>query len=131
MQNSYHFLKGRYLSFLKPFMYGMGKLMFPIGILDRDIRKTFLSYLAGCLKNPLNMFKKIYVQSLIILQPQDILEDGRQDLCDGCPNKTYHDGKLISACRKEEYVRFGGMVTLKKRENKIYEKHGGNKASWL
>jgi hypothetical protein len=115
MQNGYHFLKGRYLSFLKPFIYGMGKMMFPLGIMDRDIRKTFLSYLAGCLKNPLNLFKKVYVQSLLILQPQDILEDGRQDLCDGCPNKTYHNGGLVSACRKEEYVRFGGMVTLKKK----------------
>ncbi|NLD36389.1 MAG: radical SAM protein [Desulfatiglans sp.] len=115
MQNGYHFLKGRYLSFLKPSMYGMGKLMFPLGIMDRGIRKSFLSYISRCLKNPLNLFKKVYVQSLLILQPQDILEDGRQDLCDGCPNKTYHNGALISACRKEEYVRFGGMVILRKK----------------
>ncbi|MBN1903905.1 MAG: radical SAM protein [Deltaproteobacteria bacterium] len=117
MQNGYHFFKGRYLSFLKTFMYGMGKMMFPLGIMDRDIRKSLFSYLVGCLKNPLNLFEKVYIQSLLILQPQDILEDGRQDLCDGCPNKTYHNGGLVSACRKEEYVRFGGMVTLKKRVN--------------
>ncbi len=128
IQNGYHFLKGKYLSFLKPRMYGMGKTMFPIGVIDRDIRKASLSYLIDCLKNPLNIFKKLYVQSLLILQPQDILEDGRQDLCDGCPNKTYHNGALISACRKEEYVRFGGMVTLKKKEEAMsYQKQQGGK----
>jgi hypothetical protein len=77
MLNGYHFLKERYLSFLKPFMYGMGKMMFPLSIMDRGIRKSFLSYITGCLNNPLNLFRKVYVQSLLILQPQDILEDGR------------------------------------------------------
>ena len=116
LQNSYHFLKGKYLSFLKPSMYGLGRLMFFLGVIDSDIRRSLLSYLAAGLKNPLNLFKKVFVQSLLILQPQDILEDGRQDLCDGCPNKTYHNGELVSACRKEEYVRYGGMVTLKKKK---------------
>ncbi len=117
LQNGYHFLKGKYLSFLKPSMYGMGKLMFPLAVIDRYMRSAFSAFLTAGLKNPLNLFKKVFVQSIIIMQPQDILEDGRQDLCDGCPNKTYHNGELISACRKEEYVRYGGMVTLKKKEN--------------
>ncbi|MFC1494173.1 radical SAM protein [Thermodesulfobacteriota bacterium] len=126
LQNGYHFLRGKYLSFLKPGMYGMGKMMFSMGILDREIRKSFLSFLATGIKNPLSIFKKIFVQSLLIMQPQDILPDGRQDLCDGCPNKTYHKGELVSACRKEEYLRFGGMVELKKREDGIVQ-HG----EWL
>jgi hypothetical protein len=117
IQNGYHLLKGKYLSFLKPSMYGMGKLMFMLGLIDRDIRRTFLSYLSAGLGKPLVLFKKVYVQSILIMQPQDILEDGRQDLCDGCPNKTYHNGELISACRKEEYVRYGGMVVLRKKKS--------------
>jgi len=118
LQNGYHLLKGRYLSFLKPGMYGMGKMMFPLGIIDREVRRSLLSFLIAVIKNPLNIFKKIFVQGLIIMQPQDILPDGRQDLCNGCPNKTYHNGELVSMCRKEEYIRFGGMVELKKKEEK-------------
>ncbi len=116
LQNGYHMLKGRYLSFLKPRMYGMGRMMFLSGIIDREIRKSILSFLFTGIKNPLSIFKKVFVQSLLIMQPQDVLEDGRQDLCDGCPNKTYHNGELVSACRKEEYIKFGGMVELKKKE---------------
>lgn len=120
LQNGYHLLRGRYLSFLKPGMYGMGKMMFFMGILDREVRKSILSFIVECIKNPLNIFRKVFVQSLLIMQPQDVLPDGRQDLCDGCPNKTYHDGRLVSACRKEEYVRFGGMVELRKKEDENY-----------
>lgn len=116
LQNGYHLLRGRYLSFLKPAMYGMGKLIFLAGMMDGEVRKCFLSFLNACIKNPLSIFKKSFVQSLIIMQPQDILPDGRQDLCDGCPNRTYHNGELVPACRKEEYIQFGGMVELRSKE---------------
>ena len=49
------------------------------------------------------------------MQPQDVRPSGKQDLCDGCPNKTVHNGRLVSICRTEEYIRFGDMVTLKKK----------------
>jgi hypothetical protein len=67
-------------------------------------------------KHPWLLFKKISIQSLMILQPQDVLPNGEQDLCDGCPNRTVHQGRLVPMCRKEEYLRFGDTVTLKKRE---------------
>ena len=101
----------------------MGRMMFAAGLMDPEMRKCFSSYLTACIKNPLSLFKKVFVQSLLIMQPQDVLPDGRQDLCDGCPNKTCHAGELVSACRKEEYIRFGGMVELRKKEktkNKSY-----------
>ena len=49
------------------------------------------------------------------MQPQDVLPSGRQDLCDGCPNKTVHNGRLVSMCRVEELMSFGDMVTLRPR----------------
>jgi hypothetical protein len=116
LQNSYHMLSGRFLSFLKPALYGMGKLLFITGIMDRQIRDTFFTFIRDTLKNPFRLFKKISTQSLLIMQPQDVLPDGRQDLCDGCPNKTYHKGKLVSACRKEEYIQFGDMISLKEKK---------------
>jgi len=116
LQNVHHLLRGRFLSFLKPGLYGMGTLMFTFGSIDRQVRKAFFSFLAHIMRNPFRVFRKVSVQSLLILQPQDVLANGKQDLCDGCPNKTYLDGNLVSMCRKEEYLRFGEMITLNKKE---------------
>ena len=118
LQNGYHFLKGRFLSFLKPGFYSKAKLLFPLGIMDGEIRKTVFSFLGACLKNPLHLFKKVSIQSLLILQPQDVLPSGKQDLCDGCPNKTIHNGQLVSMCRSEEFISFGDMVTFSKKDTK-------------
>ena len=93
----------------------MGKLLFAFGAIDKQVRHAFFSFLASLIGNPLRIFEKVSVQSLLILQPQDVLPSGKQDLCDGCPNKTYHNGTLVSMCRKEEFIRFGDTVTLKKR----------------
>ena len=79
------------------------------------------TWLKCLLKNPFRVFKKVSIQSLLTMQPQDVLPDGRQDLCDGCPNKTYHNGKLVSACRKEEYIQFGDMISLKEKKDDPYE----------
>jgi len=117
IQNGYHLFTGRFLSFLKPASYGTGRLMFALGIIDKELRKTLFAYFGDVIRNPLHLFKKVSIQSLLILQPQDVLPSGKQDLCDGCPNKTYlDDGRLVSMCRKEEYIRFGDMITLKKKE---------------
>jgi hypothetical protein len=53
----------------------------------------------------------------LIMQPQDVLPSGQQDMCDGCPNKTILDGRLVPMCRVEEYITFGDMVTLKKKKS--------------
>jgi hypothetical protein len=116
LQNGYHLLSGRFLSFLRPPMYGRAGLLFGLAVIDGEIRKAFFSYLRNILTNPLRLFSRTYIQSLLILQPQDVLPSGEQDLCDGCPNKTYHEGRLVSMCRKEEYLRFGDMVTMRRKE---------------
>jgi hypothetical protein len=115
LQNGHHIVTGRFLSFLKPWLYGMGKLLFIAGIMDKQIRDTLFTFIRNTLKNPIRVFEKLSTQSLLIMQPQDVLPDGRQDLCDGCPNKTYHRGNLVSACRKEEYIQFGDMISLKEK----------------
>lgn len=115
LQNVYHMVTGRFLSFLKPGLYGKGKLLFFAGIMDKQIRHTLYTFIRNTLKNPIRLFEKLSTQSLLIMQPQDVLPDGRQDLCDGCPNKTYHNGSLVSACRKEEYIQFGDMISLKEK----------------
>ena len=46
----------------------------------------------------------------MIIQPVDITEDGRQSMCDGCPDITVWDGKLVWSCRMEEQLKYGHNV---------------------
>lgn len=117
LQNGHHMIRGRFLSFLPSALYARAKLLFPLGIFDRELRKTMVSFLCAAFKNPLHLFRKISIQSLLVLQPQDVLPSGKQDLCDGCPNKMIYNGRLVSMCRVEEFIRFGDMVTLKARQD--------------
>lgn len=121
LQNGHHFLRGRFLSFLKPGFYKRAKLLLPLGAIDKELRKAAASFLWACSKNPLHLFRKVSIQSLLIMQPQDVLPSGKQDLCDGCPNKTIHNGKMVSMCRVEEFIRFGDMVTLHARQDNLID----------
>ena len=115
LQNGHHLLTNRFLSFLTPALYRRGGLLFWLGLMDRQLRSAFAAYGGAVLRHPLHLFKGVCVQSLLIMQPQDILPSGKQDLCDGCPNKTVHGERLVPMCRKEEYLQFGDRVTLIKR----------------
>jgi hypothetical protein len=53
----------------------------------------------------------MHFQSIMMIQPIDILPDGRQNMCDGCPDVTAHDGQIVWSCRLEEYRTYGGLVT--------------------
>ena len=58
--------------------------MLLMGAFDKSLRKAFIKLY----KNPLNIFKRLYYKSVMIIQPVDITEDGRQNMCDGCPEMT-------------------------------------------
>lgn len=115
LQNGFHFVRSRFLSFLNPKLYARAKWLFPLALIDKNLRRAFFSFAGALIKHPSLLFQKVSIQSLLILQPQDVLPNGAQDLCDGCPNRTVHNGRLVPMCRKEEYLRFGDTVTLKKR----------------
>ena len=59
------------------------------------MRKIFLNILKASLVNPLKFFQSAYIQSFMIIQPVNFETDGRQDMCDSCPDITVHDGKLV------------------------------------
>ncbi len=98
-----HLLYDRYLAYAKPKDTRKGKLMLLMGTFDKKLRKTFFRFY----KNPLNIFKRLYYQTVLIIQPVDFLEDGRQNMCDGCPDITVWNGKLVWSCRMEEQLNFG------------------------
>jgi len=103
VQTFHHLFNGRYLAYSPPKMTGKGRSMLLMGVFDKKLRKTFVNFM----KNPFNIFSKLHYQSVMIIQPVDIMEDGRQNMCDGCPDMTVWNGKLVWSCRMEEQENFG------------------------
>jgi organic radical activating enzyme len=101
-----HLLYNRYLAYSKPKDSRKGKLMLLMGTFDKGLRKTFFKFY----KNPLNIFRRLYYQSVMIIQPVDFVEDGRQNMCDGCPDMTVWNGQLVWSCRMEEQLKYGHNV---------------------
>ncbi|UCH65536.1 MAG: radical SAM protein [Ignavibacterium sp.] len=101
-----HLLYDRYLAYAKPKDTKKGKLMLLMSAFDKKLRKTFFNFY----KNPLNIFRRLHYQSVMIIQPVDFLQDGRQNMCDGCPDITVWNGKLVWSCRMEEQLNFGRNV---------------------
>jgi MoaA/NifB/PqqE/SkfB family radical SAM enzyme len=99
----HHLLYDRYLAYSSPSLTSKGKSMLLLSAFDKKLRKAFFKYY----KNPLNIFRKLHYQSVMIIQPVDFLEDGRQNMCDGCPDITVWNGQLVWSCRMEEQLKFG------------------------
>ncbi len=106
VQTFHHIFKDRYLAYSEPKMTRKGKTLLLLGVMDKKLRKAFWNFY----KNPVNIFRRLYYQSVMIIQPVDFLEDGRQNMCDGCPDITVWNGKLVWSCRMEEQQNFGHNV---------------------
>ena len=116
LQNGHHLFTGKYLAYTKPRLNRQAKPLFLMGLIDKGIRKAAARYCAEIFRNPLKIFEKLYVQSISVVQPTDILPSGELDTCDGCPNKTYWQGRLVSACRFDEYMMYGAPMTMSPKE---------------
>jgi organic radical activating enzyme len=117
-QAFYHLFNGRYFAFLQN--PNPGKILFLASFFDKEVRKTFASYLKSSLKNPLRLFNKIYLQSIHLQQPSEII-NGRINLCDDCVNMLVYKGQLINACRLDEYRMFGGPMEVIKQGHFSYQ----------
>ncbi|MHB1686137.1 MAG: radical SAM protein [Ignavibacteriaceae bacterium] len=106
IQAGHHMLFDKYLAYSEPKMTRKGKSMLLLGAFDKKLRQTAKNFY----KNPLNIFKRLHYQSIMIIQPVDFLEDGRQNMCDGCPDITVWNGKLVWSCRMEEQLKYGYNV---------------------
>jgi hypothetical protein len=40
----------------------------------------------------------------------DVLANGRQNMCDGCPDVTVHNGELVWSCMLEERLKYGSFL---------------------
>src|SRR5690606_8170142 len=84
IQTFHHLLFDKYLAYSAPKETSKGRSMLLLSLFDKRLRKTFKNYF----KNPLNFFRKLHYQSVMIIQPVDFLDNGRQNMCDGCPDIT-------------------------------------------
>jgi len=86
------------------------KIAFALGLFDKGVRQAHGQFWKEVLRNPMRLFQPMYVQSIGIIQGPDLLEDGRVDMCESCPDMTVWDGKLVHSCRMDEWRLYGSYV---------------------
>lgn len=91
------------------------KIAFLLGLLDKGVRRTAGEFFREVLRRPGELFGPLYVQSIGIIQGPDLLEDGRVDMCESCPDMTVWDGKLVHSCRMDEWRLYGSYVVAQRR----------------
>lgn len=110
IQATYHMKTGRYLAYAEPRTAALGRSMMLLSPFDKQVRKAAGSYISSLMRNPLRLFHKLHYQSIMIIQPVDFLQNGLQNMCDGCPDMTLYNGELVWSCRMEELKQFGCWV---------------------
>jgi len=117
IQAGHHFIKGRYLAYSSPHETRMGRTMLIFSIFDKGIRKIAGRFFKKCLVKPWSLFRRMHYQSVMIIQPVDFLENGAQNMCDGCPDVTVWDNQIVWSCRLEELKNFGVFVRSVPKNN--------------
>ncbi len=107
-----HLRHGRYLGYVSPKVHRRAKWMLPLGLFDRGVRRAGLRWLSSALKNPLRLFRRLHLQSVMLIQPVDVLVDGRMSMCDACPDVTVDKGELVWSCRLEERLKYGQFLRM-------------------
>ncbi len=110
VQTAHHLFTGKYLAYAPKATLEAGRSAMALGVFEPGIRATASRWLSHLVRNPLDVRKKLHFQAVMMIQPIDVLADGRQNMCDGCPDVTVHDGQLVWSCRLEEYRKYGGLV---------------------
>ncbi|MCM2279848.1 MAG: radical SAM protein [Oligoflexia bacterium] len=117
VQQGHRLLRGRWLSYSSPrFLSAGGKAALAFSLIDRGMRKAAKRFLQSALRAPSTLARGTHLQTFTIIQPVDILPDGRMNMCDGCPDITVHEGRLLWSCRLEEVKKYGCFVNAAPRD---------------
>jgi pyruvate-formate lyase-activating enzyme len=111
-QTFHHLVTGRYLAYAKSSALAHGRAMLALAPFDRRLRKVARRYARDIARNPSLASRRLHFQSVMVIQPADIYEDGHQNMCDGCPDMTVWNGRLVWSCRLEEPEKFGDFVQM-------------------
>lgn len=115
VQNIKHFLTGTYLAYAQAKVSRMGRIYFPLAIIDKGLKGVVKKYFRSFLENPKAFFNRVHYQSILIIQPIDFLENGDLNMCDGCPDMTVWNNELVWSCRLEEQLKYGQNVRVVKK----------------
>jgi hypothetical protein len=111
-QGLHHLRNGRYMAYAAPSVLRHGRAITAAGaLLDKGLRETWRRSLGWALRHPWKPFPKLHLQSVMMIQPIDVLSDGRLSMCDGCPDITVHEGELVWSCRLEERIKYGAFAS--------------------
>ncbi len=107
MQTRNHFKLGKYFFMLNKKDYSLYSIKFLMGCILCKDQKLIKSFFREVLKNPLNLFRKVYWQEILIVNPPFFV-DGKRDFCDSCTCSVLYNGKFYPTCYLGEYLSFGG-----------------------
>ncbi len=68
-------------------------------------------------RHPTRVFDSLRLQTIGIIQAPDLQSSGPADMCDGCPDMTVWDGKLVNSCRMDEYRLFGDLLSVAEKSD--------------
>ncbi|MFN3780909.1 MAG: radical SAM protein, partial [Candidatus Kapaibacteriota bacterium] len=120
VQTMKHIFTGTYLAYSSPLAQKIGRLYFLLAPFDKGLRQVVKNYFKSFTTNPKAFFNRVYYQSILIIQPIDILPDGETNMCDGCPDITVWNGRLVWSCRLEEQLLWGQQARVVPK-NKIHK----------
>lgn len=116
LQTGHHALFGSYLGYARPALLRHGRATaLGLSSVDPRARRMLLEWGRSLFKRPRSALARHHVQSLLIIQPIDMMPDGEMNMCDGCPDMTVHDGKLVWSCRLDEKLQYGCFLTASPR----------------
>ena len=117
VQTAKHMFTGSYLAYAEKQWSKRARLYFLFAPFDKGVRKIAAEYFKSFTTNIRAFFSKLYFQSVMIIQPADIYENGDINMCDGCPDITVWNDKLVWSCRMEEQYRWGQNVKVMPKES--------------
>jgi organic radical activating enzyme len=109
-QSLHHLRNGTYLAYSTPKVHRRAKSMLLLSPMDRGLQRTLTAYLHDAVRHPQVLLKRLHLQSVMLIQPADFMPNGALSMCDGCPDMTVWDDKLVWSCRMEELRAFGDWV---------------------
>ena len=110
VQTIKHIFSGSYLAYASPKYQKRGRLYFLTAPFDKGIRNAAKNYFKSFTETPRAFFSRVHYQSILIIQPIDIMPNGDTNMCDGCPDITVWNDKLIWSCRMEEQLQWGSNL---------------------
>jgi hypothetical protein len=115
-QMAHHLRHGCYPAYAHPKTLRRGRSMLLLSPLDRGLAGASRSWLRTLLTRPHVALGRAHYQSIMMIQPVDLLPDGRQDMCDSCPDLTVWQDRLVWSCRLEEPLTYGDFVRSQRAE---------------